>query len=139
MASKRVPNEGKLKLVDIMTGKAGQENFTLKLFTNNVTPADTDTAATYTEMTGQGYAAATITMANWDAAVMSGAYGQAAYPEQTFMFNAGGPATIYGHYVVSATTGKLLWVVKWDTARVIQYQNDTIKITPTLGMDDEVA
>ena len=43
------------------TRPAGGNNFTLKLFVSNTTPADTDTAATYTVAVGGGYADKTLT------------------------------------------------------------------------------
>jgi len=139
MAQKRFPDEGKILLVNLMTGKSAQEDFLLKLFTNNVTPADTDTGATYTEMTGQGYVAKTLAQASWGVAAMNALKAEANYAEQSFVFSAGGPATIYGHYIIGATSGTLISVVKWDAARTVQNANDTIKITPNLGADDEVA
>lgn len=84
------------------TDPVGGVNLTLKLFANNVTPADTDTAATYEEIAGGGYSAKTLTPANWtldttkDPSVVE-------YPQQAFIFtgpitNASG--TVYGYYVV---------------------------------------
>jgi hypothetical protein len=43
------------------TQPAGGNNLTLKLFTNNVTPSDAHTASNYTEASGGGYAAKTLT------------------------------------------------------------------------------
>ena len=79
------------------------KNLTLKLFCNNITPADTDTTATYTEATGGGYAAITLTNGSWTVSNVGGIE-QAAYALQTFTFT--GPlttnTTIYGYYIIDA-------------------------------------
>ena len=50
-----VPNIGEeLALKAFLNHTAGQ-NQTLKLYKNNITPGETDTAATYTESTFTGY------------------------------------------------------------------------------------
>jgi hypothetical protein len=107
-----MPNEGEAQALSVVLGKASAETLTLKLFTSNTTPAESDTAATYTEAAGGGYAAINLTGASWTvtANAVSGA-AQAVYPEQSFVFTGllTGNATIYGYYVVGATSGKVYW------------------------------
>ena len=78
-------------------------NLTLGLFVNNVTPADTDTASTYTMATGGGYAAKTLSAASWTESNVAGIE-QVAYADQVFTFT--GPLTtnptIYGYRVTDA-------------------------------------
>lgn len=85
------------------TNPAAGNNLTLKLFVNDVSPSDTDTAATYTEAVGGGYAAAVLNAASFAVSSVSGIV-QAAYAQQQFVFT--GPLTtnlnIYGAYVVDA-------------------------------------
>lgn len=83
---------------------AGGNNLTLKLFANNITPADTDTAATYEEVTGGGYAPITLTSGSWTVNAANDP-SDAVYAQQTFTFT--GPitntsGTVYGYYVVDA-------------------------------------
>jgi hypothetical protein len=82
---------------------AGGDDLTLKLFCNNLTLDDADTAATFTEAAGGGYAAKTLTAGNWVESIVGG-IAQVAYPTQIFTFT--GPlttnTTIYGYYVVDA-------------------------------------
>ena len=56
-----VPNPGETLVVGMIVNKTAPENLVLKLFKSNTTPAETDTAATYTEADFTGYAAITLT------------------------------------------------------------------------------
>ena len=61
-----VVNNGESIALQLITNKlVTPENLILKLYTSNTTPAETDTAATYTEATGFGYGAITLTGASW--------------------------------------------------------------------------
>jgi hypothetical protein len=80
-----VPNNGEGDALQYYVNKATPENLILKLFTSNTTPGETDTAATYTEATGNGYAAITLAGATWGGP-SEGAPSSIAYPEQTFTF-----------------------------------------------------
>ena len=61
-----VVNNGESIALQYLTNKAATpENLVLRLFTSNTTPAETDTAGTYTEASGSGYAAITLTGASW--------------------------------------------------------------------------
>ena len=77
------------------------KDLTLKLFTNNITPADTDTAATYTIAAGGGYANKTIANASWTVAMDSN-IATATYAQQTYTFTGAltDNATVYGYYCV---------------------------------------
>jgi len=108
---------------------AGGNNLTIKLFTNNVTPADTDTAGTYTEATGGGYAAKTITNGSWTVTVGNDP-SDAAYAQQTWTFTGALTTnpTIYGYYVVDAD-GTLLWAEKLAASFTPANNGDELKIT----------
>lgn len=85
------------------TNPTAGNDLTLKLFVNDITPADTDTAATYIEANGGGYAAKTLAATNWTVSTVAGIV-QAEYAQQQFVFT--GPLTtnltIYGAYIVDA-------------------------------------
>ena len=82
---------------------AGGKNLTLRLFVNNYTPLDTSTAGSFTEASGGGYAAKTLTNGSWTESNVAGIE-QAAYAQQTWTFSGplSGSATIYGYYVTDA-------------------------------------
>lgn len=124
-----IPSAGENKLVEFALGYSTPGNQLLKLYTNNVTPADTDTAATYTEMTTLGYAAKTLTKTSWSVA-QSGGVATATYAAQTWTFTAGAAVTVYGYFVVDATSGVILWSEPFTSGKIIQYTGDQIIITP---------
>lgn len=78
-------------------------NLTLKLYSNNVTPAKGDTSATYTEVIGGGYAAKTLTTGNWTLTAgtpTTGTYNTA--QDFTFTGVTNSPAVVYGYFVVDS-------------------------------------
>lgn len=129
-----VPNAGENLMLAHALNKTAPEDFTLKLYKNNVTPGETDVAGTYTEATFTGYASVSLTGGNW--VITPGAPTSAAYPQQTFQSSANQtPETIYGYFVVGASSGTLYWAEKFSSSQVIQNNNDTIKVTPVLTAD----
>lgn len=60
-----VPNGAELRMLGNIVNLTTPENLVLRLFTSNTTPAETDTAASYTEASGNGYSALTLTGASW--------------------------------------------------------------------------
>ncbi len=128
-----IPNASEVTLLQFALGHSVPGNQLLKLFTNNVTPGDTDVASTYTEMTGQGYSAKTLTKGNWSV-VSSNGVGTATYAAQTWTFSGGTAVTAYGYYIVDATSGLLLWAEPFGTAKVIQNVGDQIIITPAFTL-----
>ncbi len=128
-----VPNQGEQLLLDAFTGKTAGQNLVLRLFTSNTTPAETDTEATYTQATGNGYAAITLTAANWT--TTPGAPTNTAYAEQTFTFT-GALGNVYGYYFTQVTSGKLVWAERFTSAPFnIANNGDQIKITPQITAD----
>lgn len=128
-----VPNVGEdLALKALLNHTAGV-NQTLKLFTSNTTPAETDTAATFTEASGNGYAAINLTGSSW--VFTPGAPSQAAYAEQTFTFT-GALGNVYGYFVIQQGTGTLLWAERFTGAPFnIANNGDQIKVTPVITAD----
>jgi hypothetical protein len=103
---------------------------TLRLFTNNITPAEGDTFATYTEASGNGYASKTLSGGSWTVTTTSGTT-EAAYAQQTFTFT-GALGNVYGYFVVDSTT-KLFWSERFsDGPYNITANGDAIKITPKI-------
>lgn len=126
-----VPDVGENAILEMIVNKTAAQNPVLKLYKNNITPADTDTGATYTEATFGGYAAITLTGASWNSAASGSiAFGS----QQTFTCNATATDDIYGYYVVQTTSGILLWSERDANAPfAVRNSGDAIKITPSLG------
>lgn len=125
------PDAGENLVLDMIVNKTAAQNLILKLFKSNTTPAESDTAATYTEADFSGYAAITLTGASWNAA----SSGSNSYAQQTFTCNGGGVSnSIYGYYVVQASSGILLYSERDASAPFTLTNNgDNIKLTPAIS------
>jgi len=131
----RIPDVGETRLLGNMVGKNTPENQLLKLFSNNITPADADVAGTYTEITGGGYAAKTLTATSWNAPT-SGAPSFIDYAQQTWTFTAS-VGNVYGYYVVGETSGTLLWSERFsDGPYNVAASGDIIRVTPKITLQD---
>lgn len=110
---------------------AGGNDLTLRLFTNNVTPGEGDTAATYTEATGGGYAAKTLTMGSWTVGDNGAGVKQAVYAQQDFVFTGALTTNpnVYGYYVTDAD-GVLQWAEELDDPYTPAQNGDTLSIDP---------
>lgn len=128
-----VPNVGEELALKNFLNHTAPQNQTLKLFQNNITPAETDTAVTYTECAITGYSAKSLTGTSWT--VTAGAPSDAAYAEQTWTFTAGFGATVYGYFVVQTTSGILMWAERDASPYTPANNGDQIKLTPALTCD----
>jgi len=128
------PNVGENVALENLVNKTIPQNLVLRLYSNNITPSDTDVTATYTEATFPGYSASTLVGANWGAA-SSGSitYGS----QQSFTRNAtGATENIYGYFVTQASSGILVYSERDASAPVAMTNNtDTIRFTPTITAD----
>lgn len=130
-----VPNNGEGDALAAIVGKAAAENLKLRLYQNNITPAETDTAATYTVATFTGYADITLTAASWT--VTEGAPSDASYAQQTFTSSADQSSqSIYGYYFTRVTSGRIAWAERFPAGPyAIANNGDNIKVTPKFTLD----
>lgn len=105
-------------------------NLTLHLYSNNKTPADADTEASYTEATFTGYAAKTLTGSSF--VITGGAPSTAVYAKQTFTSSADQAIQYcYGYFLKRGT--KLVGAERFsDGPYAIVNNLDYIDVTPTL-------
>lgn len=105
-----------------------------RLFATNVTPAETDTAGSYTEAAGGGYASKTLTGASWT--VSGTAPTQIAYAQQTWTFTGALTTnpTVYGYYVTRATDADLI-LAEAFTSFTPAANGDAILLTPQITAD----
>lgn len=124
------PDQGENIALEAIVNKTAPQNLVLKLYKNDITPGESDTEATYTEADFTGYSAITLIGSSWGAA--SG--GSIAYPQQTFTSSANQTAqSIYGYYLVQATSGKLVYAERFSNGPyTIANNGDAIKVTPTI-------
>lgn len=115
---------------------AGGNNLTLRLFVNDVVPAQTGVA--YTEATGGGYAAKTLTNGSWTVNPANDP-SDATYAQQVFTFS--GTLTtnpiIYGYYVTDAD-GTVLWAERLTAPFTPANDGDHVDITPKFQMSSGV-
>lgn len=130
-----VPNNGEGDMLSFIVNKSAPENVVLRLFQNNITPSETDTAATYTEATWTGYAALTLAGASWT--VVEGAPSEASYAQQIFTSSADSQSqNNYGYYLTRATSGRIAWAERFtDGPYQIVNNGDQIKVTPKITLD----
>lgn len=119
-------------ILQAITNKdAANEDLKLGLFSNDVTPAIADVIGTYTAATFTGYSAITLTGASWSVTLADPVL--ISYAQQTFQSSADQAAqTIYGYYLFRGTTLDLLGAERFSISQVVQFNGDTIKITPRL-------
>ena len=131
-----VCNAGELLLLEwALKSSSTPENLTLKLYTNDYTPVATSTAGNFTEATFTGYAAKTLTRGSWVAPSTNGSgEAEATYAAQDW--EAESAQTVYGYYVVGATSGTLVWAQRFATARSVA-DGDTLTITPKFTLHSE--
>jgi len=131
-----VPDAGEVKLLEMALKDATPPAQTLRLFVNDKTPAESDTLASYTEMSTNGYAAKSLARANWTATT-SGGVTTISYPTQTFTFTAGPATTVYGYYITinDGGTEKLLWAERFPYPPTISNAGDEIRITPKISAE----
>lgn len=109
------------------------EDLTLKLFSNNVTPAEGDTAATYIVVAGGGYANIVLDKDLWTITGNDPSDGTYAAQDFTFTSVTNAPGTIYGYYIVDAAN-VLRGAERFD-AGVVPFtpvNGSLIRITPRL-------
>lgn len=127
-----VANVGEDKFLANIVNKTAPENLVLKLFKSNTTPAEGDTAVTYTEADFTGYSSVTLTGASWTISNPT-----ASYAQQTFTSSAGSQnQPVYGYYLVGASDGVLRWAERFtDGPYTIVNDGDQIKVTPRITLD----
>ena len=124
------PDVGENLALEAVVGKTNATALTVRLYKSNTTPSDSDVAATYTESTFTGYAAAALTAGTWGAA----SAGTITYGAQlTFTCSGASAESVYGYYVTNAG-GVLLYSERDASAPfVIANSGDAVKLTPTIS------
>lgn len=130
-----VPNNGEGLALKNFLNKTAPQDQTLLLYKNNITPAETDVTATYTESTFTGYVSKALVGANWT--VVEAAPSTADYAQQTFSSSANQAAeNAYGYVVKQTTSGIIMWAERFASAPyVITNNGDAIQVTPHIEMD----
>lgn len=123
-----VPDVGEVCALDMWLSDASPAAQELYLYTSNTTPAEGDTAGTYTFASGNGADFKSLARATWNAASTSVGTTSKTYPQQTFSFT--GSFTIYGYAVRKASASTLLWAEKLFSSGQAFNSGDALKVTP---------
>ena len=115
---------------NMLTSFLGSEDQILKLYTNDVTPTASTTVSQFTEASGNGYASITLNASsNWSVAP-----GAATTTPQTWNFT-GALGSVYGYYLVGATSGSLLAAEKFDNGPyTVAVSGDKITVNITISL-----
>lgn len=126
------PDVGENIALEAVVNKTAGQNLVLRLYSNNITPSDTDVTGTYTEATFPGYAPITLAGASWNAA----AAGSIAYSaQQTWTRSSTGtPENIYGYYCTQLASSILVYSERDPAAPfAVTNLNDKVQVTPTIS------
>lgn len=130
-----VPDVGEVELLKrVLYSNAAAEDWTLKLFKTNVTPAESDTASSYTVADFTGYSNKTLTSSQsgstW--AVPTTSSGTTSSTYQTAQsWSPSSSQTVYGYYIVGATSTVLLIAEAFASSKNLS-SGDTLTLTPAL-------
>ena len=133
----QIPDDGLKAFADLCVNPTSTSLY-IDLFTTEITVNVSNTMATFTKMNNTDnttYAQKVLTAGSWVAAILSSAQGVATYAAQTWnTFTTMSSATNVWGYIVSDKTGadgNLMWACYFEAARPIQYDTESITITPT--------
>lgn len=130
-------NGSRTVMMENVLNKTAPQNLTLRLFQNNVTPADADNvnASGYTEAAFTGYSAIALTAGSWS--VTTALPNVASYAQQTFTSSANQTVqNIYGYYITRAD-GSLFVAERFsDGPYAVSVNGQTIKVTPNVSLTD---
>lgn len=130
-----VPNVGENITLAYLVGKTTTvRDLIYGLFATNVTPAETDTAGSYTAAAGGGYAAKTLAGASWT--ITNGAPTSAAFAQQTWTFTGALTTnpTVFGYFVIRATDVDLVLAETFSSFTPAN-NGDQILLTPQITCD----
>lgn len=136
-----IPNAAKLVWqTRSLYGNAGAENMTLKLFKNNITPAETDVAGTYTEADFTGYSAFTLTSSQtgstWAAPSTSSNLATSTYGTLATFTITASTQTVYGVFGIFASSLTIAFSQAFAAGKALSSGsvNDQLTVTPTIQL-----
>lgn len=115
---------------------ATDENYLLYLYNSAITPTNSTTAGTFSGHTATftGASVATLTRANWTVPVQVGTTAQTSYNTSISWTCGATGDTIFGYWVIGATSGICLWAELFGTARTLA-NGDILNLTPQIALD----
>jgi len=128
-----VPDLGEIELLTkLLINTADTEDYILRLYKNNYTPIAATVIGSFTEADFTNYAEKTIARSDWAAPSTVSNKAESSVTTQSWTCGAT-TNTIYGYYVVGATSGVCLWAEKFATERVLA-DGDILNLTPKFNL-----
>jgi hypothetical protein len=128
-----LPDVGECEVLECAFKDTTPEALILRLYANNYDPIKTSVAASFTEVSGGGYAAKNLTRAGWGSAV-AGSPSHIPYgTQQVFSFT--GTVSVVGYYLVGATSGTLYWAERFYAGAGQTFNaGETLSFTPDVTL-----
>lgn len=112
------------------------EDYSLRLFKNDYTPVAGTLASDFTTTTFTNYVNKTLTRAGWGTPTTVSSKAQCDYSStQSWTCGATGD-TVFGYYVLGATSNVCLWAERFATARTLA-NGDILSLTPSFVLHSE--
>lgn len=126
----QISSDGAERILKYMTGvSSSTETLLLKLYSNNITPNSLTSLIEFTEVTGGGYAAKSLSASSWTVTGNS-----ISTTPQLFTFTSG-VGEVYGYYLVGQTSNKLIASERFVSGPFNVLNNgDTITVTATISV-----
>lgn len=127
------PNVGEVLLLKYMLNNTAPTDINIHLYTNNVTPAESDVLGTYTEATDPAYLAVSCPGASWTFATVLGT-SSATHANISFSFST--TASIYGAYATDSTNTYLLFSERFTAAPLnFGSSGGNIELAPSISLE----
>ena len=127
-----VPNASEVYMLEYILNQQSPTDLTIRLYANDVTPAEATIITDLTEVVGGGYAAVALTSGTW--VITPGDPSEAAYTQITWTFT-GSVGNVYGYYVTRAN-GDLMWAERFSNGPYnISTSGDEIRVTQRLTLE----
>lgn len=117
------------------------QNLTLRLYGNNITPTNSSTTGQFTEISGGGYTSKPIIFANWT--ITQDEPTEAVYSVQTWTFTGSidAPGTIYGYYITKNSDNSLFLAQRFPDILVpfspVAEGGSIIKVLPRYTVESQ--
>jgi len=121
-----IPNVGEVELLDKMLKKS-DEDYTLKLFKNNLFPDASTVITDFEEANFTGYTPITLTRIEWNNATIVSGKAKAEYSSIPSWTCGATGNTVYGYWIEGTTSGTLLWTERFDSPQLL-ILNDVLNI-----------
>lgn len=131
-------NSGELLAIQwMLKATSTPEDLTLKLYKNDYVPVATSSTSDFTEADFTSYSAKTLSRATWQSPSTVSSKASIAYDTapQTWTCGATGN-TIFGYYVVGATSGTLIFAERFGSSRTLG-NGDSLNVQPLLTLNSE--